>query len=309
MQMNDGEIYRISFDSGHGLHIQNADPQSSHANTQNYMDADDRDKFSVWIQNALRNNMYFFSVAFTWGSLMVILQIVSLLLLTFEPTIIFPGKVANVTAHTTVMYDINDMEFLRTGLRTPNNLIRFISDNIDTHRGYGALMLLSFGGSFFLVACVITTYYPLILFLISTAASGGLGVVMFHGGGYDTHHITCAGVFIGAGILVHASICFAGNFRGHILRDVIMLSIAAATGSVFLVCFLIANHEDGTRSAPTSRLRSLWLTAAVCEYLLFLSMVLLNLLIPTRLLEQVAHKITNDLPDIIMAHKRGKRVE
>lgn len=292
--------FRVTFDSGHGLQISqvNMAPQWSttfNLGSENANIEDEKAKCQTWVQYTICNNIYFFTFAFAFGTCMVVLQLLSLLLLTFEPVNLYN-------------YNGTDTTFiLHNGFTDTGTVIRFISDNIDAHRGYGAAMLLAFSGSFMLLVCIMAKYIELMILFVTFAAAGGIGVVVFHGA-QEWEHIGCAAAFIFFGVLSHFMACVTGPFRRHVFRDGLMIFITTACGAIFLTTFVIAHREDPARHAPTHRLERLWWTAGIFEYVLYISITFLNFLIPSRLLEHIAYYITNDLPYIILEHMHSKRV-
>lgn len=235
-----------------------------------------------WVEHSLRgdSDLLAFDSINVWALVMATLQVAALMLLTFEA----PGPLDE------------------------NRIIRYISDNIASHQGYGGVMLVSFAGSYMLLAIVsLPAWLVYTTFaLVGGASFGGAGVVLFHGA-FEMQHIACAACFITCALLLHIVVIYSGPFRlRHTVRDAVLIAFTLAAALVF-GGVLIANHirVDDSQSAedPADVLQSrdprlrewLW-TSGVCEYVLYINMCLLNALVGQRVLEHTAWSVFNALP-------------
>jgi hypothetical protein len=276
----DGSRYRLTFDTVTGLEVEAVKKDASE------VAIDDRRVYE-WVETQLggKSELGFGAVA-TWGLVMATLQIAVLMLLTFEAP----------------------------GLRDENGIVRYISDNIAAHPGFGGVMLLAFAGSFMLLSTVNLPRFlvGLSVLLVGGAALGGAGVVFFHGE-YEWQHIGCAGGFIACGLALHIIAIFTGPYRWrHTARDAVILAVTFAAAGLF-AGFLIANKiriEDSQDSpdpldrlsARDTRLRWRWWVSGVAEYMLYISICVLNALVGQRVFEHTAFAVFEALPFILKRH-------
>lgn len=259
------------------------------------------------------------SVVLTWGYTMVWLQLLMLVLLTFEPVYSISRETITVSSeipvydpildsNTTLQYTdvpIDNVKIMSVGLVDDRYMIRFISENIDSHRGYASGMLLSFTGSFILLVCVAVEGGVAlgILFLVCTAAFGGVGVVVFHGK-WHTTHIVCAILFITSGILAHYMVAVTGPWKRNATRDTIMfMSTVLSAVSFVLFYFLAYSISDDNRHDERHHVRLMWWIAGISEYILYVTMSILNAYLPQRITEHIAFRVTQELPTLIYALK------
>lgn len=226
-----------------------------------------------------------------WCATMTVLQIAALLLLTFE----------------------------NSSLVDENNVIRYISDNIADHRGYGSMMVLAFMGSLGLLSCMMlkntytrrhTSRSDLSNFLISiiylsytVCIFGGVGTVVFHGE-FDTEHLICAALLIACGIFLHI-IAIATGTRQHLFRDGILLTMTLSSAIIFVVVLLMNNKvvRDQNLQPRDPSLKTRWWLSATSEYVLYLHVVILNSLVSERVLEHFAIYMQEEIKQKCMDHK------
>ncbi len=243
-------------------------------------------------QHMVCRDVPFVWTAVTWGLTAVLLQIVVLILLTFEP----PGETCHGALNGNVIGgdDGQICNSTNIGLVDSNDVIRFISDNIDSHRGYGSVMLLAFGASFVLLLCILVEPLSLVLIYISVllSAAGGVGVVVYHHGNYSTHHIFSAALFIVFGVGAHLVAILSGP-RRHIVRDCVLFLSTACFASTFVLVHTIAKGQGERHDIW---LRGKWWVAGIAEYLTYISVMFLNVLIPERIIENLSFRIVHALP-------------
>lgn len=273
--------FRISYVPGDGLHIIKhptaRDPVGTELRDDNYMIYD-------WIETVLGDDSLLgFRSLNVWGYVMVFLQLSALFILSFEA----PG-----------MTDVN-------------GVIRYISDNIADHRGFGGVMLISFTGSLLLVSMVSLNKAMVFVTVILIAGStfGGAGVVLFHGD-FKFQHLACACAFISCGLLLHIIAIYTGPWRiRHTVRDMVFLFFTFASTGIF-AGFLISNmmyiHMTKHRTVPAEvfddrdpRLWKWWWISGVSEYVLYINMCILNLFVGQRLFEHTAWSVFKALPILI----------
>ena len=219
-----------------------------------------------------------------WALIMVVLQISVLIMLSFEDP----------------------------GVEDTNGIIRYISDNIAEHKGYGGVMLVAFAGSYLLLSMVTLPPWMVIpsLVLIGGAAFGGAGVVLFHGK-YEWQHIGSAGGFIACGLALHVIAIYTGpwQFR-HTVRDAVLLLFTLGTAG-FFAGGLIRNkiYVDGLSDSVDlnaifaqrySSLRTWWWISGVSEYILYINMCTLNIFVGERIVEHTAFSVYKALPSILL---------
>jgi hypothetical protein len=237
-----------------------------------------------WVEARLRgrDSLGFASITM-WGLVMVTLQVAVLILLTFEAP----------------------------GLEDGAGIVRYISDNIAVHKGFGGVMLLAFAGSFLLLSMVSLPPWlvSLSVLLIGGTALGGTGVVAFHGE-YEWQHIGCAAGFIGCGLTLHVIAILTGPWRWrHTVRDAIVFAFTVVSAGLF-AGFLIANKvrveesQDALdpldRLSPRDpRLRTRWWISGVAEYMLYINMCVLNAFVGQRVFEHTAYSIFTALPELL----------
>jgi hypothetical protein len=244
-----------------------------------------------WVEVKLRDSGLDFGAVTTWGLVMVALQVSVLILLTFEA----PGP------------------------QDGNGIVRYISDNIAAHQGFGGVMLLSFAGSFLLLSVV--SLPPLLVgfsvLLIGGTALGGAGVVFFHGE-YEWQHIGCATGFIASGLALHIVAIYTGPWRWrHTVRDAVFLLVtftAAGLFAGFLVTnkLYIENTQDALnpldRYSPRDpRLRWQWWVSGVAEYMLYINICVLNVFVGQRVFEHTAWSVFTALP-VLLARHEGRAI-
>lgn len=237
-----------------------------------------------WIEAHLKRDVLLgFRSVTIWALVMVVLQIAVLIMLTFEDP----------------------------GIRDDNGIIRYISDNIATHQGYGGVMLLSFAGSFLLLSMVSLPSWmvPPSVLLIGGASLGGAGVVLFHGE-FEWQHIGCAAAFIACGLALHLIAIFTGPWRlRHTARDIILIVFTLVAAGLF-AGFLIANKikvESTSDAADPAdrfsdrdpRLRWQWWVSGVAEYMLYINMCTLNIFVGQRILEHTSWSVFTALPSLV----------
>lgn len=207
------------------------------------------------------------------------LQIIALLLLTFE----------------------------NSSLVDDNNIMRYISDNIAEHRGYGSMMVVAFLGSLGLLSCmllkkthtgrsdlskvlVVTTYL-----LYTGCIFGGVGTVLFHGE-FDTEHLICAGLLIACGISLHVLAIATGTGK-HRFRDGVLLTMTLTSAIIFLVVLLMNDEvvRDKKLLPRDPSLKTRWWLSATSEYVLYLHIVILNFLVNERILEHFTIYIQEEI--------------
>lgn len=287
------KIYRISFSGSHGLRIQenkglppvapfDIDETSNDEYQQKAMVS-----IANWFEFNMRQSVAVFSAAYVWSLVMALLQLVALLLLTFESR----------SARDELSQPSNVTEI---GFIDQHGTIRFISDNIESHRGYGSVMLVAFSGSYMLLVCVLveSSYLFQLLLTIVASSAGGLGVVIYHRD-FHTEHIASAAVFIAGGLLAHIIVAATIPFNNNVLRDWVFIGTPCALATTFLSLYWYA--YDSTKGDRT-RFVHWWWASACAEYLLYISMTALNLTIPGRLLRHASCKFGTMLPSIIRAY-------
>lgn len=299
-------VFRVTFTSTTGLGIH--EEHSLPASAPTYDISDDPDTMNgpgmqavmTWFEHTLRGCISVFNAAYVWGYIMVVLQIVVLLLLTFEAP--GPREVLELGANQTAIGLVNYRDRSMPAYADWNNTVRFISDNIAMHRGFGSVMLLSFSGSYLLLICVFSNAYVKALLVICIVASsvGGLGVVLFHDAKYHTHHIACAALFIAGGILAHVVVSVSSAKR-HFVRDAVFIGMPIAMACAFLGTYWYAyKKSNDNRNHP--KYITTWWISGICEYLLYISISILNLLIPGRVLQHAASTFAKMLPYVIEAY-------
>lgn len=233
-----------------------------------------------WVERCLRGDeqIVAFQAVSVWALVMVLLQLAALMLLTFEA----PGP------------------------RDESNIIRYISDNIAVHQGYGGVMLVSFAGSYMLLSVVIFPAWLVYMsfVLVGGATFGGAGVVLFHPEHFSVQHIGSACAFIACGFLLHLLVIYSGPWRlRHTARDAVLVVLTSVTAVVFGgVLFanrlrIHASQDDAEPLTPRDPRLRVWLwTSGVCEYVLYLNMCALNALISQRVLEHTAWAVFSALP-------------
>ena len=241
-----------------------------------------------WIEARLRgSDSLGFNAITIWGLVMVTLQVAVLILLTFEAP----------------------------GLEDGTGIVRYISDNIAVHKGFGGVMLLAFAGSFLLLSTISLPPWlvSFSVLLIGGTALGGTGVVVFHGE-YEWQHIGCAAAFIGCGLALHIIAIYTGPWRWrHIVRDSVILGFTVIAAGLF-AGFLIANKlkvestQDALdpldRYSPRDpRLRWRWWISGVAEYMLYINMCVLNAFVGERVFEHTAYTIFTALPVLMQQDK------
>eukprot|EP00961_Rhodomonas_salina_P248569 3359386-Rhodomonas_salina.1 len=220
-----------------------------------------------------------FSWAQVWAYTMVMLQLTAFLLIMFEP----PGMVDD------------------------NDVMRYISDNIDRHCGMGAVMVLAFGGSYLLIAAISIpgNILPVMRnILIMASAFGGAGVVLFHGE-HSTEHIVCAAIFIGAGLLLHLIIICTGPMMFiHRARDALIATVAVVSALVFLGTLIYCREKVKKENLEPRdpRLMTGWWVSGICEYMLYINCCVLNAFVGQRLSEHTCFSIFQALPELCRQH-------
>ena len=293
LQERKTKVYRISFSGSNGLRIHENPgvPPVAPFDLNEESDSDyQHSAMSIivnWFEYNMRQSVSIFTAAYVWSMVMVALQLIALLLLTFESR----------SARDEFMQPSNVTEI---GFIDHHDTIRFISDNIESHRGFGSLMLLAFSGSYVLLVCVLVDTSTLFLLLITIVASsaGGIGVVVYHRD-FHTEHIICAAIFIAGGLLAHVIVTVTLPFNNNILRDFVFLLTPCGLGATFLGLYWYTYVE--TKGTRTQYLHWWW-AAACAEYLLYLSITALNLTIPGRLLRHASYRFGTMLPSIIRAY-------
>lgn len=203
---------------------------------------------------------------YIWCAVMFFFQISALLLLTFE----------------------------QSQLTDANNIILYVSNNIDDHRGFGALMLISFLGSLFVINVVVSDKSILwkcgVFVLIAICVSGGTGTVLFHDP-YKYQHIASAAVFIISGLLLHLIAILALPYKIHKIRDSVLF-VLAVTSAIVFATFLIITHvraeNEGVSDSRDPKYKTLIWISGTSEYLLYIFITILNFLVYERVIEYFA---------------------
>lgn len=314
--------YRITFSAEHGLRIHTTDKGTDVVSF--VLDSDNpysglsmrtSEPIILWFARVLRGSISMFSSAYIWAFTMACLQVLALLLLTFEAH--SPRHVLAVTSNVTTV-----------GLVDEHNLIRFISDNIAVHRGFGSLMLLAFAGSYILLVCVfmdpVTRW--LLIFVITLSSAGGMGVVLFHFT-YHVEHLVGAVAFISGGLLAHIIVA-STSIRNSFMYNS-FIAISAVLAALFLSFYIVAHvSTDGERNdrkffnvsyvtnntivwevntqTYNDTWFNIWWLAGLFEYLLYISMIALNVLIPDQIINHTAQKFAHMLPTVIRAYNNRR---
>jgi hypothetical protein len=202
----------------------------------------------------------------TWGMVMVILQLATLCLIILEP----PGFM-----------------HMDNGTYMP----RYISDNIALHQGFGALMVLSFIGSFIVITFVTVSDIAgfILIFLVGGATFGGVGVVIFHSP-CTLQHFISAGIFIGCAIFTFI-IVTATTKSKFVLRDAFLIVLAIALTCGFSIPHYLFRQADGTRARKDY---IWWWFSVICEYLLYISVSIACSTIAEHVIYSSIVYITND---------------
>lgn len=269
------QSYRLWYIPGRGILSQKHTPDA-----EGVIPIDDI-RVYAWVEERLRGDgLIGFRSITTWALVMVVLQVAVLIMLSFEDP----------------------------GIEDENGIIRYISDNIAEHRGYGGVMLVAFAGSYLLLSMISLPHWLIGVstLLIGGAAFGGAGVVLFHGD-YKWQHIGSAAGFIFCGLLLHVVAIYTGPWRfRHAIRDFVLLLFTLGTAGVF-GGVLIANsvYIDATQDRDVvesrfadrdPRLRDWWWVSGVCEYMLYINMCTLNIFVGERVFEHTAYSIFRALP-------------
>lgn len=300
----ESSYFRVTFTASSGLGVQALSTPSDHkdsvsVNYDKHHSVPSQQLAPVvsWFEHVLRVNVSTFSAAYVWGYTMVALQILALILLTLEP---FSAQEVIEHPDFTVVGLVNYRNRSMPQYKNYNNTIRFISDNIHQHRGYGSVMLLAFAGSYVLFACVFMSPGVMVVIgiCIIFSAAGGLGVVLFHDGQYHTHHIASAAVFISGGLIAHALVAQTLHRR---IQDLIFIGTPALFALLFLSFYTHCHSKShGNRNDP--KYINLWWYAGIFEYMLYITMTALNLMIPERLIRSASMQFAKLLPDILRAY-------
>lgn len=251
-----------------------------------------------WMQKWAQSPVWRLIMSITaWGIGMALLQVAVLCMLSLEePAIIERVPVWNHTAAEVAVHDLVDEDKSQYLHRLISNnvtidkyvsLVRFISDNIDKHKGFGSVMVLAFAGCYILTGAITESrgVGMMINVLIACATGGGVGVVAFHSP-YDLEHIVCATVFIVSGFLIHMLVAFTAPAI-HRMRDYIILLLTAGAGIVFIVFFWIAETR-GKVPRDGNQVRY-WSISAIAEYCLYTGMVILNMLVGERICDHLCY--------------------
>ena len=165
------------------------------------------------------------------------------------------------------------------GFLDNHGIIRYISDGIRDHNGFGAAMLISFCASVtVLCICRLPKRKHEIFrgWLKGSLVWGGIGVIGFHDTGHYLH-LTHAGIFITSGLLLH--LMHTPFQVPHVVRDNLKFYILFVLSVTFLILFFALPmsiqepkvHWNGNES---HRLR--WTFSALFEYLLYVTICALN---------------------------------
>eukprot|EP00961_Rhodomonas_salina_P175505 2367129-Rhodomonas_salina.1 len=268
------EYYMLHYLPGEGINV-TADPVNANANGVDIHSQEVAD----WIATCIKDGSIIgFRSIHVWAAVMVVIQVAALLLLTFEDP----------------------------GLLDDNNITRYISDNIDSHSGYGAVMLLSFSGSYILLSMVnLSALWVFVTtLLMGGAAFGGTGVVLFHND-FEWQHIGCAAAFIACGIMIHFIVIFTGQFTSHKIRDSVLLLMTFVSAGLFggiLIMNRIKIEDtqdlvgDAKYSPRDPRLHTWWWISGTAEYVLYINMCILNLFVGERIFKHTVKAIFQSLP-------------
>lgn len=224
-----------------------------------------------------------------WCILAAVLQISVLILLAFEA----PGYEDRVWVNAS--HVVNGTRVYRM---EPRHVLRFISDNIDLHRGYGALMVVFFGMSYLpMMICTFrrSVYNVLMRSMLFTACVGGFLVVTCHSADKDIIswlHIAGAISFVVSGLVLHVILMSElTSMRLHIARDCTVLIIIVCLALTFAITLMLARSNEWTKSSH----RIVFQVSAAAEYMLYISCVGLNVLVGERITEHLALRITETL--------------
>lgn len=231
-------------------------------------------------------DVYPFKALHVWCSIACVAQMIVLLLLTFEP----PGF---------KNYD--------------SNTLRYISDNIDVHRGYGSCMVLAFAMSFIpLLLCVVENYLldSIMFFMVGVAAAGGGLVVMCHSTGASDAlvwmHISGAGAFIFGGIVLHGIVSLdIRRYNLHGYRDLFLFGIIILVSVTFLGSIIYIKRTRIERSDP-DHWQWFWVSGG-CEYILYMSMIGMNLLVSERVRDNLCRRISDSVYDTVTSRGSGRK--
>jgi hypothetical protein len=179
-------------------------------------------------------------------------------------------------------------------------VLRFISNNIAEHRGFGAGMVLCFAASLIpLCMCRLLNWFTDILIFLSLfiATLGGAWVIMFHESSdtsaIATLHVAGAGMLVFGGVLMHFCVCLElRTLRLHWWRDTLIFVVTLAAALGFLAT-IVTIKSSGWEVGDHPRWY--WASAAF-EYILYVSFVALNWLVPDNLVEHTALRVVVGLP-------------
>lgn len=185
----------------------------------------------------------------------------------------------------------------------PSGVLRYISNNIDSHRGYGTAMVMCFASSLVpLAMCRLLTLLGdfLLFFFMFVATVGGGWVIMFHDANdasvISKLHVAGAAMLILGGVMMHMCVISdLSPLRINRMRDNVLLLCTALCALGFLLTIIVVKAEGYTQDTHPEWF---WASAAL-EYLLYVTFVALNWLVPERLLQHTALRLVVSIPQVI----------
>lgn len=226
-----------------------------------------------WVRNVLlHRDVYPFDALQTWCLVACMAQISVLVVLTFEE----PGFTNEDT-----------------------DTLRYISNNIDVHRGYGTAMLIAFAMSYIplLIYHTQTEFISWLQFLGVTLASlGGCFVVMCHSSNSESvtgrYHLMGALVFVLGGQIGHFTLMYdISKMQLHASRDIVLATVNLLSFGTFFCTIIAIGLGDYSREEAGT----LYWVSAGAEYILYFSFVSMNILIGERIVDNFTSRITHTL--------------
>ena len=265
-------VFTVSYSRSNGLQIEREAHHVEHA-----PDVGEQEVFE-WVRRMQQSDPRTrLNWAQVWAYTMVVLQITAFMLLQFEPG----------------------------GMRDPNGVARYISDNIAAHRGIGGVMVLAFANTYCLLAMfsVPVGVFVVLMTMLFFSAGGGAGVVLFHTG-FELQHLISAACFIGGGLGMHIVLILYGPWRFiHGARDTVIVLGAVLAGATFAATLIYARERDKDLKGPEHPLagrnvdlKEWWWVSAIAEYMLYLNCCVLNGFAGQRLMEQASYSMFRQLP-------------
>lgn len=218
-----------------------------------------------WFMHIMhRYRFYPFESLGVWCGVAAVLQVLVLVILTFED----PGH-----------------------LNADSKTLRFISNNIDEHRGYGAAMVLVFLMSYvpLMIPDLVRPWLTIMQFLgLFAAAFGGCFVVIFHApdGWMATMHLVGAVMFVLGGVALHIAV-WLDMPSLHRVRDLVLAGCAVLSGGTFFGTIL-AMHINNLQHTTHPTVQNV---SAAAEYLLYVTVCVLDLVVAERIMEHAAFRL------------------